>query len=391
MKKICFITTTRADFGTLNELINEAEKNNKFKIQLIVSGSHTSDTFGKTEKEIKNKKRYFIKKIYIKLKNKNPSSVAISFSSCVKQFSETLSKTKPDLFVAFGDRYEMLAAALSAYILRIPIIHIAGGEKTSGSLDDGFRHAISKLSCLHFPTMEVYKKRLIQLGENPKTVFNFGSLNLLKIRNNQYLSKKELEQKLKFKFGKKNLIVTYHPETIDYKKSITNLNLILKSLKKIKNTLIIITAPNADAQGALMIESIKKFIKKNKVKNFKFYNSLGSQVYLSLLKVVDGVVGNSSSGISEVPYFGKGTVNIGSRQDGRFMTQSIINCKFNEVLIINSIKKILNNSFKNELKVKIKKNSDSNTAKKIIKKILLFDFKKYNNKIFYDIQYVKNL
>jgi len=384
MKKICFITTSRADFGTLNELIKEIIKEKKFSVQLIISGSHHSKIFGKTTKEIIYKKKCLVKRIQVSQNNKNAKSVAISFYKFIRNFTKAFNELKPDIFVAFGDRYEMLAATLSAYIMRIPIAHIAGGEKTAGSLDEGFRHSISKLSNLHFPTMNIYRKRLVQLGENPKTIFNFGSLNLLKIKNNKYLSKSELEKKLKIKFYTKNLILTYHPETINNNKSIKNLSIVLNSLKKIKNTLIIVTSPNADAKGIIMISYIKHYIKKNKLKNFLFFESLGSSTYLSLLRVVDGVIGNSSSGISEVPFFGIGTVNIGDRQQGRFMSTSIINSPVSEVLIVNSIKKILSDDFRKKIKRnKIYKSKD--VARKIKKKLLFYNFRKYNNKIFYDI------
>jgi len=385
MKKICFITTSRADFGTLNELILETIKERNFLTQLIISGNHYANIFGKTAKEINYEKKCLIKKVYVSQNNRNPRSVSISFSQCVKKFTIALEKLKPDIFVVFGDRYEMLAATLAAYMLRIPIAHIAGGEKTSGSLDEGFRHSISKLSNLHFPTMNIYKKTLIQLGENPKTIFNFGSLNQLKIRNSKYFSKSELEKKMKIKFYNKNLIITYHPETIDSNKSIKNLFIILDSLKKIKKTLIIITSPNADVKGIEMISYINKFIKKNKLKNFIFFKSLGSTTYLSLLRIVDGVIGNSSSGISEVPFFGIGTINTGDRQKGRFMPPSVVNCQISKKSIINSINKILSNNFKKKIKKVIKTSKNKDVAKKIVKKLLFFNFRKYNNKIFYDI------
>ena len=385
MKKICFTTTSRADFGTLNELIKEVIKEKRFSVQLIISGSHYSKIFGKTEKEIIYKKKCLVKKIQVLQHNRNTNSVAISFSEIMRKFTNVLNELEPDIFVVFGDRYEMFAAAISAYILRVPIAHIAGGEKTAGSMDEGFRHSISKLSSLHFPVMHNYKKRLIQLGENPKTVFNFGSLNLLKIKNNKYLTKSELEKKLKTKFYNKKLIITYHPETIDNKKCIKNLSVVLNALKKIKKTTMIITSPNADAKGVLMIKYINKYIKKHKLKNFLFFKSLGSSVYLSLLRIADGVVGNSSSGISEVPFFGIGTVNIGDRQQGRFMASSIVNCSASEVSIVNSIKKILNSNFKKKMKNKIKTYVSKNIARKITKKLLSFDFRKYNKKVFYDI------
>ena len=384
MKKICFITTTRADFGTLNELILETIKEKNFITQLIVSGSHHNKMFGRSEKEIDYKKKCLIKRIRIAQNNKNSKSVAMSFSECVKKYTNALKELKPDIFVVFGDRYEMLAATLSAYILRIPIAHIAGGEKTFGSLDEGFRHSISKLSNIHFPTMDVYKKTLIQLGENPKTIFNFGSLSRLKIYKNKYLSKKRLEEKMKIKFYNRNLIFTYHPETIDSSKSIKNLSIMLNALKRLKETLVIITSPNADAKGVEMISYINKFIKNNKLKNFIFFKSLGSLIYLSLLKVVDGVIGNSSSGISEAPFFGIGTVNAGTRQNGRYMLPSIVNCSVSQAAVIDSINKIFNSNFRRKIKKQMKMDKSINVAKKITKKLLLFNFKKNSEKIFYE-------
>jgi len=385
MKKICFVTTSRADFGNINELLKTTIKNKFFFVQLIVSGSHTSKVFGNTIKEIKNKKNCAIFKTKILCNNKNSKNVAISFADSVKKISETLFKAKPDIFVVFGDRYEMLAATVAAYILRIPIAHIAGGEKTVGSIDDGFRHSISKLSNLHFPVLEDYKNRLIQLGEDPKTIFNYGSLNLTKIKNNNYLTINELEEKIKFKFLKKNLVVTYHPETIDDKKTLKNLLILLNSLRLIKNTGIIITSPNADAQGVVMINQIKSFIEKNRLKNFLFKKSLGSRVYLSLLRVVDGAIGNSSSAISEVPFFGIGTVNIGDRQSGRIMAQSIINCPVLKKAIIKSVNKILNKNFKKKIKNQLKIYGNGQAAYKISKKLLTFNFEKHRKKVFFDI------
>lgn len=384
MKKICFLTTSRADFGVLDDLIEEVIDSKFFYVQLIVSGSHVEKIYGNTQKEIFVKKKCFIRKIKVISKNKDTKSVALSFADCVNKFTNELTKLKPNIFVVFGDRYEMLAGTIAAYILRIPIVHIAGGEKTNGSLDEGFRHSISKLSNLHFPITNTYKKRLIQLGENPKRIFNFGSLNLTKIKKNKYLTRKELEEKLKIKFYNKNLMVTYHPDTIRVKKNLKNLSILLKSLKEIKSTMVIITSPNADAEGVLMIDYINEFIKKNKLKNFIFFKSLGSQVYLSLLKIVDGVVGNSSSGISEAPFFGIGTVNIGDRQEGRTMTSSVINCKISKNSIVKSVKTILKKNFKKKSSNSLRVFGNGETSKKITKKLLSFDFKKNHKKIFYD-------
>ena len=193
----------------------------------------------------------------------------------------------------------MLAATISAYIIKNNIYNIAGGEKTSGSLVEGCRNFITKLANLHFPVAAEYKKRLLQMGENPKTVFNYGSLNYDKIKNNKFLGKKNLEKDLKIKFKRKNLVLTYHPDTLDIENTIKNLEILLLSISKLKDTLIIITSPNADSKGVLMIKFIKKFIQRKKLSNIVFFKSLGSRKYLSILKFVDGVIGNSSSGISK--------------------------------------------------------------------------------------------
>ena len=224
MKKICFVTSSRADYGTIKILLEEIVKNKKIKSQIIITGSHSSKIFG-SDKEIKRDKRFIIRNVRIKSKNINPHSVLNSFSEATKKIGSTLKSLKPDALVVFGDRYEMLASTIAAYILRINIVHIAGGEKTAGSLDEGFRHSISKLSNLHFPVSRVYRKRLIQLGENPKTVFNFGSLNLEKIKKNNYLNKDIIRKKVNIKFFNKNILVTYHPDTIDSEKSLENLKI----------------------------------------------------------------------------------------------------------------------------------------------------------------------
>jgi GDP/UDP-N,N'-diacetylbacillosamine 2-epimerase (hydrolysing) len=279
MKSICFVTSSRADFGSVKLLIDEIIKLNIIKkVYLIVTGSHTDNLFGSIS-EIKVGKKVIIKKVKITSKNKNSFSVANSFSDSIKVYTSCLKKILPHSIVILGDRYEMLSAALSAYILKINIIHIAGGEKTIGSLDDGFRNCITKLANLHFPVAEEYKKRIIQMGESEKTVFNYGGLHFEKIKKTKYLSKQKIEKKLNFKFQKRNILLTYHPDTLDETKTIKNLKIVLKSLKKLRETLVLITSPNSDAKGVMMIKLIKSFIYKNKLRNFKFFNSVGSKNY----------------------------------------------------------------------------------------------------------------
>tara|TARA_Y100001958_G_C21233363_1_gene559369 strand:- start:1503 stop:2663 length:1161 start_codon:yes stop_codon:yes gene_type:complete len=384
--RVCFITSSRADFGTLKHLLNEIINIKRINPQLLITGSHTSKIFG-SNSEIKVFKTFKLKKIKIKSQNPNTYSVLDSFSEATKKIGKAFKSLKPDVVVVFGDRYEMLASSLAAFILRINIVHLAGGEKTIGSLDDSFRHSITKFSNLHFPVAKVYKKRIIQLGEDPRTIFNYGSLNLEKIKKNHYLNKEKLQKLINIKLSKKNILVTYHPDTVDDNKSLKNLKILLKSLKRFKNINFLITSPNADSQGVVYIKHIKRFIKKNKLSNFSFHKSLGSQIYLSLLKYVDGVVGNSSSGISEVPFFKIGTVNIGDRQKGRINVPSIINCPINERKIVQSIKKLFSNKFNRKIKKDLSFYGKGNASKNIAKKIGNFNYKKFKKKIFYDINF----
>lgn len=386
MKSICFVTSSRADFGSIKLLIDEIINQKKIgKVYLIVTGSHTDKLFGSSS-EIKVNKKVKIKKVKIKSKNSDSFSVIDSFSNSMKAYSKVFKKILPESIVVLGDRYEMLSAALSAYILKINIIHLAGGEKTVGSLDDGFRNCITKIANLHFPVATEYKKRIVQLGENKKTIFNYGGLHYEKIKKTKFLSKSEIEKKFNFKFMKRNILLTYHPDTIDEKTTEMNLKIILKSLKSLKNTLVIITSPNSDAKGVVMIKQIRAFIKKNKLKYFKFFKSLGSQNYLSMLKFLDGVIGNSSSGVSEVPFFGIKTINLGDRQLGRISAPSIIHCDISEKKIRASLKKILTGKNKINQKKEYLTFGNGNTSKKIATKIANFNFKKYKKKIFIDLK-----
>lgn len=389
MKNISFLTTSRADFGTFFNLISQSTNNKLTVVNVIVLGNHTENKkseYFKKRMFLSKHKKVKIKKFNFLQRNIDKKDVNLTFSKAVNLIGVHLNKVKPDILVVFGDRFEMFAGAISAYILRIPIVHIAGGEVSSGSLDEGFRHSITKLSSLHFPTSNSHKRRVVQMGEKPETVFNYGSLNVEKIMRNNYLNLNQLEKKLRIKFKEKNLLLTYHPETIDEKKSLSNMKTILNSLRFIKNTNIIITSPNKDAQGIILETMIRKFIKKNKLKNFKYFQTLGSQTYLSLLKYVDGVIGNSSSGLSEAPMFGVGTVNIGDRQLGRSTTSSVINCKVKRNEIVKSINKILSNKFKDKIKKnKIFRKKTVLTSKMIMRKILNFKFNNYKKKIFYDI------
>ena len=383
--KLCTVSGSRAEFFILKNLILKIQNNKNFKHHFIVAGSHTSQIFGNTIKDIKNNKVNISSIIKTNFKDDKPNHIANYLGDGIKEFSNKFTKIKPDLLLVLGDRYEIYAAVIAAYLARIPIAHIYGGETTQGSLDEGIRHSISKLSNIHFVSTKKHFKRLEQLGENKKYIFNIGSLGVEALITNKGLPTQTLEKELKIKFNKKNILMTFHSETVlGEKENIKNLNILLNCLKKLKNTSIIITTPGADHYFNSIQSSLKKFNLRNK--NVFLFKSLGHDYYFSICKKVDFMIGNSSSGIIEMPSFNKGTINVGNRQLGREQARSVLNIKFSEKSIMNGIKKIYSRRFK-----KILKNVDNPYEKKnsllnIIKilknlKIKNLRYKKFNDLI----------
>lgn len=374
MKRILFITSSRADYGLIRDVVIETQKINK-ETYLMVTGSHLAKNFGKTITEIKRDKiKNIIKK---KLLNKNFEDKDISayISKSINLTTEVIIKKKPDVIVVLGDRYELLGSVLASMSFRIPIAHIHGGEVTHGAFDDSIRHAITKLSHLHFPVHDDYKKRLIQLGENPKTIYNYGGLGAHSIAKSKFKSKFELEKILKINLNGKLVLATFHPVTLEKSKSKFQIKNFIKFLNTLNDVKILITSSNFDNENKIIKEELIKFSKKE---NVYYLNSLGNLVYISLMKIANLVIGNSSSGVLETPSFGVPTINIGSRQSGRIISKNIINSDYD----FKSIQK----AFKKIHKLKLQKNSifyKKNTPQKIAKKIL--DFKFDIKKIFYDL------
>lgn len=382
-KNICFITGSRAEFGLQKQLIEEINNEKVFNLQLLVTGSHLSKYFNNTYKDINDQGIKISKKIKI-LPNKKEiktndiiNSVATSFN----EFRKFFEKNNTNIIVIFGDRYEMIAPSYVALFMKIPLAHIHGGEITNGSLDDSIRHTISKLSKLHFVANQNYKKRVIQLGENPKNVYVVGGLAADKISNYNFLKKNEIEKNFNFQFNKINFLVTIHPETNNKNKiKIDNL---LNALNEINDCFIIFTGVNADSDGFYIKRKILNFVQKNKNKSI-YIESMGDKYYLSAMLYVNAVIGNSSSGIVEAPYFKIPTINIGSRQDGRLFADSIINCRFVKKEIISAINKIKSNNFKNVLKNMTLPYGKSGASKKICK-ILKNNINLTHYKKFYDL------
>ena len=377
--KIFLVTSTRADFGILKNLISNLKKTNYFNLKIIATGTHFSKKHGFSFSEIKNQKVEIYKKLIITNNASSPKSLLNDMSILSKSISFLIKKDKPDLFIVLGDRYEIFAVALSAYLNKVPIAHIHGGEVTQGSLDDGFRHCISKMSNLHFVSHNVYKKRLIQMGENPKTVYNVGSLGVENIYKTKLLSKEELEKSLKINLKKNILLVCLQPE-ITKTLTINLVNETLSALKFYNDKSIIFTMPGADLYNDIIFKKIFKFTKRNS--NCVLFKTLGSQKFLSFLKIADVIIGNSSSGILEMPTFRKPTINIGDRQKGRLKSNSITDVSSKKYLIKRKIDFIFSKKFNS--KNIINPYKKLNTSKKIILIIKNINLEKYKNKKFYD-------
>lgn len=364
-KKICFITGSRSEYGLLSNLIKLCKKNKKFTTQVIVTGSHLSKKFGNTIDEIISDKIYPDYKINLKSLFNTKKDILLFFSKSILYYYKYLINLKPNIIVVLGDRHEIFSAAIVAMFLNIPIAHIHGGELTEGSYDDNIRHSISKLSHFHFVANKIFKKRVVQLGENPKSIFVVGGLGVDNIKNIDFLDKKYLENILKFKFKRFNFLITFHAATLSSYNNIQILKNLIKFLDKQINTNIFFTFPSADVSNLEIIKKLNSF--KNKNKNVFIFKSLGQRNYLSLLKNVDLVLGNSSSGISEAPSFKIPTINIGDRQKGRLFSKSIIqsNGSYNDIK--RCVKKALSRDFLRKIKYSRNPYGKGGAAKKILR------------------------
>ena len=381
--KVCIITSTRADFGLLKNLIFEIKKNKNFLLKVIASGAHFSKKYGYTYDEIKESKIEIDKKIICKFKFDNPEGISQVMSKCILESSKIFESFRPDLLIVLGDRYEILASTISAHLCRIPVAHIHGGEVTQEVIDDAFRHSITKMSHVHFVANGIYKKRVIQLGENPKNIYVVGGLGVDSIKKTNLVTKNELEKKFNFKFSKANFLVNFHPETLNKNMAKQQIRELLSALTQLKNTSLIFTMPGADLENAIIAQAIKKFTLKNK--NAYFFKSLGQINYFSFLKQIDGIIGNSSSGLLEMPYFKKGTINIGNRQTGRLISKSVINVKINKSKIILAIKKLLSNNFQKNIKNNTNPYGEPGASDKIVNILKKIKTEKIINKKFFDI------
>jgi len=344
MRKICVFTGTRAEYGLLYWLMKDIQASATLELQVIVSGMHLSPEFGASWKQIEQDGFNIDAKVEMLLSSDTAVGVVKSMGLGAIGFADALDRLCPDALVVLGDRFEALAIAQAAHIMRIPIVHLHGGEITEGAVDDALRHAITKLSNLHFVAAESYRNRVIQMGEDPSTVFNVGAMGLDHLKRSQMMSLGELSESLNFKLQVPYLVVTYHPVTLLEEDPVASFKTLLVALDQFPDYQIILTYPNADNGGRALIPLLEEYAQRQPDRVLAI-SSLGFKRYLSAIAKASAVVGNSSSGIIEAPSFGIPTVNIGTRQLGRLAAESILHCAPDSAALIEALKKALSRDF----------------------------------------------
>jgi GDP/UDP-N,N'-diacetylbacillosamine 2-epimerase (hydrolysing) len=383
-RKICVVTGTRAEYGLLYWLMKEIEADKELQLQLIATGMHLSPEFGLTYKEIE--KNFKIdKKIEMLLSSDTSIGISKSMGLAQISFAEAYEDLKPDIVVVLGDRYEIFSAVSAAMISKIPVAHLHGGEATEGLIDEPIRHSITKMSHLHFTATQEYKNRVIQLGEHPSRVFNVGGMGIENIKRLKLLNKKEFEKSIDFKLNKKNILVTFHPVTLENSTAKEQFQELLETIDELKDTNIIFTKANSDTDGRVINQMIDEYVAKNPYKSVGF-TSLGQLRYLSALQYVDAMVGNSSSGLAEAPSFQIGTINIGDRQKGRIKANSVIDCKPNKVSIKKAFEKLYTEEFEKLLKSVKNPYGNGCTSENIVKILKTVKLDDILKKSFFDIE-----
>jgi UDP-hydrolysing UDP-N-acetyl-D-glucosamine 2-epimerase len=389
-RKVGVVTGSRAEYGLLYWLLKEIQSDLALELQLFVTGMHLLSEFGETYKAIE-KDGFTLTKVEMPLKSDSIKDVTKSLGAGVVGFADVFEKQRPDVLVLLGDRYEILAAAQAAMIARIPMAHIHGGETTEGAFDEAIRHALTKMSHFHYVASDVYRKRVIQLGESPERVLNFGAVGLDNIRRLKLLSKEELEEAIEFKFGKVNFLVSLHPTTLTGSSNINqgvekSVTALFEALDHFSDAKIIFTKSNSDPGGQHINSMLEKYVSENKDRAILF-SSLGQLRYLSALKHVDVVIGNSSSGLIEVPAVGKPTVDIGDRQRGRLRAPSVINCEGNSKSIRLAIEKALSDGHKKISQKCVTPYGGGNTAAQIKEHLKSAKLEGVLMKKFYDVEF----
>ena len=381
--KICVFTGARAEYGLLKPVLDEIRNDTHFELQLLVTGMHLSTEFGLTYQIIEADGYAINEKVEMIISADTPTAICKSMGLGLIGISDALSRLKPDVMILLGDRFETLAGATAALVCRVPIAHIQGGELTLGATDDAMRHSITKMSLLHFTSTEIYRRRVIQLGEDPTRVFNVGALNTEVINSMGLLPREELEARIGFKFGKTNCLVTFHPVTLEHNTADAQFQALLRVLQDHLELHIIFTKTNADAEGRIINTLIDDFVNRNSQRAICF-TSMGQLLYLSTMRQVDVVLGNSSSGIIETPSFKLPTINIGDREKGRIRAANIIDCEPNTRQIAEALEQALNPVFLKSLQNMKNPYEKDSTARNIKKIIGNFDYKNGLKKAFFD-------
>lgn len=346
MRKICVVTGSRAEYGLTSRLIRKIYDSDRTKLQLIVTNMHLSPIYGNTYLEIEKDGISIDKKIPIidAVGSNDAKAILKSMSKEIAGLADAYEELQPDLIFLVGDRYEMLVAAIAALIEKIPVAHFGGGNVTEGAFDDSIRHSITKMSHLHFVSTEKYRKRVIQLGELPDRVFNYGSLGVENVTTMSLMSKEEVEESIKFKIDENTVLATYHPVTLSESSIAEDIDAFLTAISETPNLRVVFTMPNSDTGGEIIAAKIQSFVD-NDPNRYCVYKSLGVKRYLSVMKYSRAVIGNSSSGIAEAPSFHKPTLNIGDRQKGRVAAKSVINCETDKNSIKNGLCKVLSDEY----------------------------------------------
>ena len=366
MKNICVVTGTRAEYHLLFPLLKRLKKDPELKLTLAVTGAHLNEAYGNTYRDIERDGFFIDAKIDILQKEDKIHDINTAMSKAIEGFDVFLSKQRPDLIILLGDRYELLSVAIVAMNYQIPIAHIHGGETTEGAIDECIRHAITKMSYLHFTSCEEYRNRVIQLGENPDRVFNVGGLGVENAKNVKLMTLDELERSLDFSLKERFAVVTFHPVTLEDDTAEDDFLKLLQALEQTDHLKIIFTKANADAGGLRINSLIDAYVGKRPEQCIAVY-SLGLVRYLTALKYAAIVIRNSSSGILETPSFGVPTVNIGDRQKGRIQAQNIINCQVKTEAIVNAIRKGLDEQFKDYAANAVNPYGEGHASEQIVK------------------------
>lgn len=383
IRKVCIVTGSRAEYGLLQRIMRGIQESEKLALQVVVTGMHLSPEFGQTYLEIEADGFHIDRKIEMLVSSDTPVGVTKAMGLGLIGFADVYEQLQPDVILVLGDRFEMLAAATAAMITCIPVAHLHGGELTEGALDDSIRHAITKMSHLHFVATPEYRQRVIQLGEDERRVHLVGGLGVDAIRYLTLLNRDELERALNFNLASKSLLITFHPLTAERDLSEDQLKELLQALDALFDTSLVFTLPNADAGGRSMIKMIEDFVHTHT--NARAYKSLGQLLYLSCVAQVDGVVGNSSSGLLEVPSLKKGTINIGDRQQGRLKASSVIDCQPTSSIILQAIERLYSDEFRKILESTQNPYGEGMASEQVVRYLERADLLGVVKKRFYDL------